>query len=691
MDGVDGEFSWKLRLLPGILTHHGKQRATQREEEQEEAPQDEGREARREAREKEREVARSSSWAWPMDASMQEDVIGRPGQKRGRPGQRRGGPEQMRERPAERRGKPVGSFPGARSALVLFAVLSVALTWPLAAHMTDRVPAGGNDLWQTTWNFWWWRTALLERHESPYATDLLYQPGEVRLGCHTHSEANVLLTLPLNIAAGEAVAMNAALLLGFVLAGWGGYLLIRELAGDPRAAFIGGAVLAFFPQHFEQSLEHLNLSSYWGMPFFLLALVRLVRRGGGREVVLTGAAFALTALLSWHNGLLVLPVAAAVFAVEICRAGRPAARVLSEAALAGLLALALVAPFAWPLAREMVAGDTYYLKPFVEKGIDPLFLLVPSDHHPFWGGLFRPLHDLFRTYPSAGFTCYAGAAALALAAAAFLGRSRGALLWAALFAANALLALGSPLVTLGKDTGVPLPFALYEKIPILGAVRVANRFAVPAMLALSVAAGLGARRILQGRSGGRGLALAGALLGAVVVDFLWTPYLLRELPRPAWTEAVRSLPPAIVLDIPGGHRARGAEDMYLQTLHHHPIAGGYVSCIPPSVERRVAELPLLRLIFEGRPDVRIEDLDVGAELARTLDALQAGIAVVHLDRTREALEARAALDRDAGAERLHNPERGIPAAALERIRAALRKHWGVPVHADAEAEVFRRP
>jgi hypothetical protein len=131
--------------------------------------------------------------------------------------------------------------------------------------------------------------------------------------------------------------------------------------------------------------------------------------------------------------------------------------------------------------------------------------------------------------------------------------------------------------------------------------------------------------------------------------------------------------------------------MYLQTLHRHAIAGGYASCVPPDIERRVTALPLLRIIFEGRPDVRIEDLDVEAELARTLDALDAGIAVVHLDRTREALEARAAAARGTAAERLHNPERGIPAAALERIREALRQRWGAPVHADPEAEVFRRP
>ena len=135
--------------------------------------------------------------------------------------------------------------------MVLYVLCTLALTWPLAIHLTDRLPAGDNVLWQNYWNFWWWRTALLERGQSPYATDLLYQPGEVSLALHTHSEANVLGTLPVSLALGVPAALNTAILLGFVLSAWGGYLLTRELVGDPRAAFLGGIVIAFFPHRFE--------------------------------------------------------------------------------------------------------------------------------------------------------------------------------------------------------------------------------------------------------------------------------------------------------------------------------------------------------------------------------------------------------------------------------------------------------
>jgi hypothetical protein len=70
-------------------------------------------------------------------------------------------------------------FPGAGASLALYALLTIALTWPLVAHLSDRVPAGDNDLWQNYWNFWWWKTALVDRGTLPYSTDLIYQPGDV--------------------------------------------------------------------------------------------------------------------------------------------------------------------------------------------------------------------------------------------------------------------------------------------------------------------------------------------------------------------------------------------------------------------------------------------------------------------------------------------------------------------------------
>jgi len=601
-----------------------------------------------------------------------------------------------------------GGFPGPASALVLYVILTVVLTWPLSLHLGDRLPAGDNDLWQNYWNLWWWKTALLELHQSPYQTHLLYQPGEVALGFHTHSEGNIIQTFPVLLLAGVPAALNTALLLGFLLAAWGGYFLAREIVGSREAAFLGGIVLAFFPHHFDQSLEHLNLASYQAMPFFLFFLLRLVRRGGTWNLVLSGAFFALNCHYSWHNGLLVLPLAAAMFLVELRRCGRPRGRVILEAVIAGVVATLLVFPLFWPILREIVAGSIDYLKPHVNKGVDPLFLLVPPPEHPLWGRLVGGLYETWRTYESSGFTCYLGAAALATWLGGWV-RSRrtprvegsGAdphpapwAFWGIMFLLFVMLALGDPLYVAGRETGIRLPFALLRDAPLFKTIRVANRFMVPAALALSVLVALGARSILAGWKRGR-LVLSG-LTALVILDFLWIPYPMREIPAPPWTGAIAACPEGALLDIPGSYRGRAAEDMFLQTRHGRALLGGYTSCVPRFMTERVAEFPFLQLVLEGRPSHEVlehaeDPLRLEADFRQVADGLPVAVVVLHLDRERERLEKLRAEHRDPDEARLYNPEKGIPRKTLARIRGVIEKLWGRPCYEDASVVVFGRP
>jgi hypothetical protein len=601
--------------------------------------------------------------------------------------------------PSPAPGEP-GRFPGAAGALAGYVILTIALTWPLAWHLTEALPFGNNDLWQNYWNFWWWGVALLEGR-CPYSTDLLFHPGETSLAFHTHSEANILLTFPVQLLAGIPAALNLATLLGFVLAGWGAYLLARELTGERRAAFLAGVVFAFFPQHFEQSLEHLNLASYGAMPLFLLGLLRGMRRGGVSAWALAALGFALNALFSWHNGLLILPAAVLLFARELWLGARPRRRVLAEAALAGLASALLLLPFLWPMLREMLEGGGSYIKPAVDKPLDLLFLVVPAERHTLWGSLFGDAYQRLRSYPSAGFTGYLGAGALALAALGFLPRWRRASgsapgvrfpagLWLAVFAVYIVLSLGAELRLAGHGTGVPLPFALLEEAPLFRTLRVANRFLVPAMLALALLAARGGAGLLAGSR--RPGALFGLLLLILAADYLWLPYPVREPPQPLWVAKLAAAPEGSLLDIPGGYRARAADDMYLQTLHGRPLAGGYVSVVPARIEERLAAYPALRVLFEGRPappEPGAEPFEDGLE--RLLRELPIAAVAVHLDRVREDLEARRAAHRGTPRAVLYNPEKGMPRQALEEARAALRRLWGEPYHADAEVELYFRP
>lgn len=611
--------------------------------------------------------------------------------------------------PAER-----GRGPGPGLSLLLYFGLTVLFTWPLAAHLGDGLPAGDSDLWQNYWNYWWWETALLERGQSPYHTDLLYQPGEVSLAFHTHAEADILIALPVQLAAGVPAALNISVLLGYVLAGWGAYFLVMELARSRRAAFLAGVVFAFFPQHLEQSLEHINLASYQAMPFFLLFLLRSMRRGGVGNAVLCGAFFALDCLYSWHNGLLILPLALVLFLRDLLRPRRPRRLIVGDAILAGGVATLLVLPFLWPMLREMLAGETYYLKPPVDKGLDPVFLVLPPPGHVIWGRLVDGLYERWRTYAAVGFIGYVGLVPLAIWVSGWCRerslRGRGADstaapagpegkrasswgFWTCVFLVFVVLALGHPLTVAGTPTGVPLPFAAVGEIPLFKTLRVANRFLVPAMLALSVLVGFGARSLLAGRTPAVGRRLSSGLLLLIVLDFLCLPYPVRPVPQPEWVHAVESCPQGAVLDVPGGHRGRQAEDMFTQTLHGRPTIGGYTSCLPPFMMERVARYPFLQLAFLGRPPLdvtrRAYDSDtLDGDIRRVLEELPVGVVVLHRDRERERLARLQEESRDGPLRRLYNPEKGMPAEILTRVEDALRRVCGRPVYDNGTVALF---
>ena len=84
------------------------------------------------------------------------------------------------------------------------------------------------------------------------------------------------------IARNPILGYNLLFLSTFVLSGLGMYLLVRELTGNPLAAFVAGLLFAFAPYRLAQSSHLQVLSSQW-MPFVLYGMRRYFAGDGGRE------------------------------------------------------------------------------------------------------------------------------------------------------------------------------------------------------------------------------------------------------------------------------------------------------------------------------------------------------------------------------------------------------------------------
>ena len=174
-----------------------------------------------------------------------------------------------------------------------------------------------------------------------------------------------------------------------------------------------------------------------------------------------------------------------------------------------------------------------------------------------------------------------------------------------------------------------------------------------------------------------------------------SPYPMRELPQPEWTQEVAKAPEGALLNIPGGYRARAAEDMYLQTLHQRPITGGYVSVTPPHVKGLIERHPFLRSIFEAEhsrtyPKEPVPALE-GLKKLFSDGSLGIGVVVLHKARISEDLEARQKLEKDPVKKRHLDKAKGNLRAKIEECGEALRKLWGEPSYSDDQVELYGRP
>jgi hypothetical protein len=196
--------------------------------------------------------------------------------------------------------------------LLVFAALSVLLTWPLAAQFTpgglSRLPGDGIDDPSLAWNLWWVKHALVDQPQNPFQVAWQFWPVGINLAFYTLTVLNGMLAIPLQAAFGVIPAYNLILLSSFVLSGLGAYLLCLDflarmrghageaMASTPRVfafpALLGGALYAFASAKlFYAALGQGNIASSQWIPFAILYIMAAARRDGRPRDVILAALF----------------------------------------------------------------------------------------------------------------------------------------------------------------------------------------------------------------------------------------------------------------------------------------------------------------------------------------------------------------------------------------------------------------
>lgn len=452
-------------------------------------------------------------------------------------------------------------------ALLLYFIGAFLVTWNAWAAPTTRWIGSCCDPEQSIW-FVRWVPYAIGHATDPFVTHQLNAPDGVNLMWNTAILPWSLLATPITLLFGPILAYNLLVLGAIVLSAACARLVVARYVGGTVAPLVGGAVYGFSPYVISHAALHLNLAMAWVPPLVLLVfddlLVRRVhspwRLGavlgllGWVQLLTTEEILATTAII----GLLVL----AALALQRRSQIRAALPVLLRALAASAATLGVLG--AWPLAVQFfspyrIPDGLIDLRGF---STDLLNLVIPTSYQ-----LFAPPEatrissDFSRLFHEAD--GYLGLPLIVtLAVIVTLGRRDIRVRTAAIGGLVALLlSMGGHLFVGGTATGIPLPWGLVERLPILEDV-VASRFIIFTWLAVAILVGFGLDRAMRGSLRQVGPPLAVIALALVIV--VPAPLPSRPMAIPAFfarweQEGMR--PGATILFAPFFRDGAGADPM----------------------------------------------------------------------------------------------------------------------------------
>lgn len=477
-------------------------------------------------------------------------------------------------------------------ALVLYTVITLLLFIPFIMNMSGFDAYGDDAVFANA--FWHFRHSLTE-FSNPFFARLLFHPEGMNLVFHTTTYSNFLLTLPLNLAFGVNVAVNAAYLLTYPLAAYCTFLLAFELTGDRYAALVAGIIFSFSPFHFGQGRAHLHISTLQWLPLYILMLKRSLEGRRIGSALVAGVAFGLIILTDQLQTICATVVTLIVLAAALRTVGGDRRQLLTggrQLLVIGIVAAVTASFYLVPLLRELLSHRAATKIPPLEHGganmfsADLLGIFVPG-HHRLWGGLFSS----FRLGGDS--VVYAGLVGLSLAAIGWQRcRAEFPVRWLLLTGVVFwVLSLGPYLHVNGVwefgSFRITLPYLYMIDIPLLGENRTPGRFHMITQLAVALLAAYGVRELFRRPRAGWGRPVLAAIMGGMILlDTLPPSQSPGTTPAPLLYQQISSDPRTFaVLQLPlsrwSALMKNGSESpasmMYFQTIHGKPIFSGLAS------------------------------------------------------------------------------------------------------------------
>jgi hypothetical protein len=401
--------------------------------------------------------------------------------------------------------------------LLIYVVLALVLTWPLAMHLFTHIPGSYNwafDEYTFVWNSWWFRYSLLNLGEHPLHSNYIFYPITVDLILFTYNLFNVLISFPLQPFLPLTTISNLTFLFSIVMSGFSAFLLAEYLLRTtehsrrvpkviPYAAFFAGLIYGFSSYRMVYAaIGHHDIWSTAWIPLYTLYLLRTIREPGWRNALLAGLFFALAMYCEMIFGVLLAMMTIVILLFVIGRQGRKQvagglSSLFKRLVLAGGLATLLYSPMLVPILREMSGG--YALSGWgsaQQLSVDLMGFVSPTGLNilgPDWATDLNMTRQGTARFSDIN-TVFLGWATLALAVVGAIRYRRRVAVWITCAVVFMLFALGPVLQIFKSSTfdldgllvNVPMPFIMLHYIPVIMANRVPNRFSAVLMLALAI-------------------------------------------------------------------------------------------------------------------------------------------------------------------------------------------------------------
>lgn len=377
-------------------------------------------------------------------------------------------------------------------------------------------------------------------------------------------------------------------------------------------ALIAGLVFMLYPtMQGHLGAGHAGLLVQWPLPIYVYALLRLLDRGGWRQIALAALFFFLSA--GGHTLQLIYTLLPVTVVYGLLLIARREWTALRRAVVAAGIGAVCLGAFLFPVLRATLGTSAYTEEGgAVRYSADLLAVVTPSFRHPLFGRLDYTSRVL-------GVNIDEGAAYLGIIAAALalvaVWKVRASRWWLALALVAWVLALG-PLLKIfdqpvsftvdGYNSYVTLPFALISNLPLISLARTPGRFDFALALGVAALVGYGAAFLFARMRLNRVMRWAAAALLMAGIGFEYQVFWPLPLSPAAIPSAIADLAGRedvrAVLDVPWDNLVAAKDGLYLQTAHERPLIAGHVTRSTPVSPAKLTLLqttldpPLLRSV-----------------------------------------------------------------------------------------------